>query len=103
MKTSTVRRGKALKKASRVPAPCGHLLLGYYPSPYELPLHVHPAPVVVEPGPPVAQEPIQREVVYPTGKYVLHGDWITSPWQWVWIPATSTSHRSWWNAATAAA
>ncbi|HSE44434.1 MAG TPA: hypothetical protein VLA89_03800 [Gemmatimonadales bacterium] len=51
----------------------------------------------------MAQEPIQREVVYPTGKYVLHGHGITSPWQWVWIPATSTSHRSWWNAATAAA
>ena len=44
-------------------------------------------PVVVEPGPPVAQEPMQREVVYPTRKYVLHGDGITGPWQWVWIPA----------------
>jgi len=30
---------------------------------------------------------VQREVVYPTGKYVLHGDGITDPWQWVWIPA----------------
>jgi hypothetical protein len=58
----------------------------YYPYPYDYP-YMYPAPVVVEPGPPVAQEPIQREVVYPTGKYVLHGDGITDPWQWVWIPA----------------
>jgi hypothetical protein len=26
-------------------------------------------------------------VVYPTGKYELHGDGINYPWQWVWIPA----------------
>jgi hypothetical protein len=43
---------------------------------------------VLEPAPPVdVQEPIQREVVYPSGKYVLHGDGINYPWQWVWIPA----------------
>jgi hypothetical protein len=35
----------------------------------------------------VAAEPIQREVIYPTGKYVLHGDGINYPWQWVWMPA----------------
>jgi hypothetical protein len=39
--------------------------------------------------PPQAQPTlsIQREVVYPHGKYVLYGDGITQPWQWVWIPA----------------
>jgi len=58
----------------------------YYPYPYDYP-YMYPAPAVVEPVPPVAQEPIQREVVYPTGKYALHGDGITDPWQWVWIPA----------------
>ena len=59
----------------------------YYPYPYDYP-YVYPPPVVVEPPPPaVAQQPIQREVVYPTGKYVLHGDGINYPWQWVWIPA----------------
>ena len=59
----------------------------YYPYPYDYP-YVYQPPIVVEPSPPVvAQEPIQREVVYPTGKYVLHGDGINDPWQWVWIPA----------------
>ena len=53
----------------------------YYPYPYDYP-YVYPPPVVVEPPPPaVAQQPIQREVVYPTGKYVLHGDGINYPWQ----------------------
>lgn len=30
---------------------------------------------------------VQREVVYPHGKYVLYGDGVTQPWQWVWVPA----------------
>ena len=64
----------------------------YYPYPYDYP-YAYPPPVVVEPVPPLAQEPIQREVVYPTGKYVLHGDGITE-WQWVWIPAASSSPLS---------
>ena len=59
----------------------------YYLSPYDYP-YVYPSPIVVGPEPPaVASEPIQREVVYPTGKYVLHGDGINYPWGWVWIPA----------------
>jgi hypothetical protein len=62
----------------------------YYPYPDDYP-YVYPPSVVVGPVPPVAQEPIQREVVYPTGKYVLHGDGITDPWQWVWIPAAPPS------------
>ena len=54
----------------------------FYPYPYDYP-YVYSPPVVVEPPPPTAaQEPIQREVVYPTGKYELHGDGINYPWQW---------------------
>jgi hypothetical protein len=29
---------------------------------------------------------VQREVVYPNGKYVLYGDGVNQPWQWVWVP-----------------
>jgi len=29
----------------------------------------------------------QPPAVYPNGKYVLYGDGVTQPWQWVWIPA----------------
>jgi hypothetical protein len=32
---------------------------------------------------------IQREVVYPTGRYVLYGDGVRQPWQWVWMPAVA--------------
>jgi hypothetical protein len=33
------------------------------------------------------QPTVQREVVYPSGKYVLYGDGVNQPYQWVWIPA----------------
>jgi len=32
------------------------------------------------------QPPVQREVVYPHGKYVLYGDGVNQAYQWVWIP-----------------
>jgi outer membrane protein OmpA-like peptidoglycan-associated protein len=59
----------------------------YYPDPY--PVYVPPR--IVEP-PPVAYQPprVQREVVYPNGKYVLYGDGMTQPWQWVWVPTGPT-------------
>jgi hypothetical protein len=63
----------------------------YYPYPgytYAYPYPVYSPPTVVE-QPPAAYEqpPIQREVVYPNGKYVLEGDGVTQAYQWVWIPA----------------
>src|SRR5215470_3940059 len=30
---------------------------------------------------------VQREVVFPNGKYVLYGDGVNQPWQWVWVPS----------------
>ena len=48
----------------------------------------HGAPVVVRESPATSQAPaIQREVVYPHGKYVLYGDGVNQPWQWAWVPA----------------
>ena len=32
--------------------------------------------------------PFNRAVVYPNGRYLLFGDGVTHPWQWVWVPAT---------------
>jgi hypothetical protein len=32
---------------------------------------------------------VQREVVYPNGRYVLYGDGVRQPWQWVWVPSAS--------------
>ena len=60
----------------------------YYPYPYYYPYPIDTPPVVVEPPPLIYQPPpVQREVVYPSGKYVLHGDGVSQPYQWVWIPA----------------
>jgi hypothetical protein len=36
-------------------------------------------------------EPLQREVVFPSGRYVLRGDGINTPYTWVWIPNPPTS------------
>jgi len=45
------------------------------------------APAYAPPAPPA----VQREVVYPHGKYVLYGDGVSQPWQWVWVSATPAS------------
>jgi hypothetical protein len=53
---------------------------------YAYPPATAPAPVVYEQAP--ASPPlVQREVVHPHGKYVLYGDGVSQPWQWVWVPA----------------
>lgn len=39
---------------------------------------------VIQPGIPVPQPPV---VQYPHGRYELHGDGTSTPYQWVWIPA----------------
>jgi hypothetical protein len=62
------------------------------PVAYERPVVVAQPPVVVSQpapayAPPPAQPAVQREVVYPQGRYVLYGDGVRQPWQWVWIPA----------------
>ena len=55
------------------------------------PVYAAPPPVVYQPpAPAVYQQPppaplVQREVVYPHGRYVLYGDGVSQPWQWVWV------------------
>jgi hypothetical protein len=59
----------------------------YYPSPYSSYQGYVPA-TSVEQMPVFDQpSPVQREVVYRHGKYVLYGDGVRQPWQWVWVPA----------------
>jgi hypothetical protein len=48
-----------------------------------------PAPVIYQQAPAPAPL-VQREVVYPPGRYVLHGDGVSQPWQWVWVPSAPT-------------
>ena len=67
----------------------------YYPYPYAYsPPVVYAAPppaVYVAPPPasaPTAPAPeIQREVIYPHGKYVLEGDGMSTAYRWTWIPS----------------
>ena len=37
-----------------------------------------------------APEPeIQREVIYPHGKYLLEGDGVSTAYRWTWIPSAT--------------
>ena len=73
----------------------------YYGYPYRYPYGYYP---VVAYAPPAAYAsapayyaqqpvtyappapPVQNQVVYPTGKYILRGDGVTTAYQWVWVP-----------------
>jgi hypothetical protein len=51
---------------------------------YSTPAPVYAAaPVVYTPRPAPATS---RQVVYPHGRYVLYGDGVSRPYQWIWIP-----------------
>jgi hypothetical protein len=36
-------------------------------------------------------QPTPREVVFPTGRWVLQGDGVAAPYRWVWIPNPPTA------------
>ena len=82
----------ALSAASAYPPPVAYAP----PVPYATPPAYGP-PAAYAPPPPSqsvpgyaqiqAAPPLQREIVYPTGRYVLYGDGVRQPWQWVWVPA----------------
>ncbi len=65
----------------------------YIPPPaYSTPPAYAPPPPTYQRAPTYAppQAPaVQREVVYSNGRYVLYGDGVSQPWQWVWVPSTS--------------
>ena len=45
------------------------------------------APAAYSAPPAYSAPAVRREVVYSNGRYVLYGDGVTQPWQWVWVPA----------------
>jgi hypothetical protein len=59
----------------------------YYPPAvvYNAPTTVYSAPPAYTNGSTQSAPAIQREVVYPHGKYVLEGDGVNTPYKWVWI------------------
>ena len=52
---------------------------------YSPPLTYRQAPIYAPPQAPA----VQREVVYPNGRYMLSGDGVRQPWRWVWVPSAS--------------
>ncbi len=72
----------------------GYPYYGYpyygYPYSYYPPAVVYTAPpAYTAPAPAPATPAIQREVVYPHGKYVLEGDGVSTPYKWHWIANTT--------------
>jgi hypothetical protein len=64
----------------------------YSPPPVYAPPVAYAPPLTYQPAPlyaPPQSTAIQREVVYPNGRYVLYGDGVRQPWQWVWVPLAS--------------
>lgn len=67
------------------------------PVAYEPPVVYTPPPAYAAPSPAYRRAPsyapqvtaVQRQVVYPNGRYVLYGDGVRQPWQWVWVPSAS--------------
>ncbi len=63
------------------------------PPPGSAPVAYAPAPAASyqsTPGYPPSQGPaVQREVIHANGRYVLYGDGVRQPWQWVWVPAAA--------------
>ena len=73
----------------------------YAPPPYYPPAYYDPpvsynapanyrAQVAVAPAPPQAP-PASNVVEFPTGRYELRGDGVSTPYTWVWIPNPPTS------------
>ena len=58
----------------------------YYPTYYAPPAQ-YAAPAMNYAAPPPTAAPlVEREVVYPHGKYVLQGDGVTTAYRWLWLP-----------------
>jgi hypothetical protein len=61
------------------PPPAVYAPAVYFSAPVHAPPVVYSAPVHSPP-------PMPRVVEYPTGRYELRGDGVTTPYTWVWIP-----------------
>jgi hypothetical protein len=55
------------------------------PVAYSTPAPVYAAEPVVY-TPPRPAPAVSRQVVYQHGRYVLYGDGVSRPYQWIWIP-----------------
>jgi hypothetical protein len=61
----------------------------YYPTYYPAPdVYTAPAATYTAPAATYTQQApqVDREVVFPEGRYILHGDGVTTAYKWVWVP-----------------
>jgi len=65
----------------------------YYPSAYYPAAYYDPSASYAPPSGTVsfAPDPTQRIVQFPTGRYEMRGDGVSTPYTWVWIPNPPTS------------
>ena len=65
----------------------------YYPPAYYPPAYYDPSMSYAPPSGTVsfAPDPSQKIVQFPTGRYEMRGDGVSSPYTWVWIPNPPTS------------
>ena len=63
----------------------------YPPVVYTAPPPAVYAPPPAEPAPGAPAPDIQREVIYPHGKYVLEGDGMNMAYHWTWIPSPASA------------
>ena len=57
----------------------------YAPPPVYAPPVVYPRAATYTGPPPPPQ--VRREIMYPNGRYLLYGDGVRQPWQWIWVAA----------------
>ena len=60
------------------------------PSPYVPPPGSAPSPSYQQADAAMQPPAVRGEVVYEHGRYLLFGDGVRHPWQWVWVPAATT-------------
>jgi hypothetical protein len=61
----------------------------YYPTYYPAPMvYTAPAATYTAPATTYSQQApqVDREVIFPEGRYILHGDGVTTAYKWVWVP-----------------
>lgn len=72
----------------------GYVTPLYAPPAYEPPPAYVPAPPTYAPPVSYAPPPTDTVIEFPSGRYELRGDGVTTPYRWVWVPNPPASPPS---------